>query len=55
MSPWWSMDTFTPLNITRNARNLGWSDNLGVQWQLDVNASGQGYHEWIDNVTLTVW
>ena len=44
-----------PLNVTRNARNLGWSDNLGVQWQLDVNASGQGYHEWIDNVTLSVW
>lgn len=44
-----------PINITRNAKYLGWSDNLGVQWQLDVNASGQGYHEWVDKVTLTVW
>ena len=43
------------LNITRNARYLAWGDNLGVQWQIDVNASGQGYHEWIDQVTLTIW
>ncbi len=45
----------TSPNITRNARYLGWSDNLGVQWQLDVNATGQGYHEWVDNATLTIW
>jgi hypothetical protein len=44
-----------PINQTHNARNLHWGDNLGVQWQLDVNASGQGYHEWIDNVTLSIW
>ncbi len=44
-----------PVNTTRNARNLGWSNNLGVQWQLDVNASGEGYHEWVDNATLTIW
>ena len=44
-----------PVGITRNAKYLGWSDNLGVQWQLDVNASGQGYHEWVDQATLTVW
>ncbi len=43
------------LNVTHNARNLGWSDNVGVQWQLDVNASGQGYHEWVDKATLTIW
>ena len=43
------------VNLTRHAKNLGWGDNLGVQWQLDVNASGQGYHEWIDKATLTVW
>jgi len=46
---------FYPVNITRNAKYLGWSDNLGAQWQLDVNASGQGYHEWVDQATLTVW
>ena len=44
-----------PVNITRNAKNLGWSDNLGVQFQLDVNASGRSYHEWTDAVTLTIW
>jgi len=44
-----------PVNITRNSRNLGWSDNVGVQWQLDVNGSGEGYHEWIDNATLAIW
>jgi len=44
-----------PVNVTRNARNLGWGDNLGVQWQLDVNASGEGYHEWVDSAVLTIW
>ncbi len=45
----------TSPNVTRNARYLGWSDNVGVQWQLDVNASGQGYHEWVDSATLSIW
>jgi hypothetical protein len=44
-----------PVNLTRSAEHNGWSDNLGVQWQLDVNSTGQGYHEWVDNVTLTIW
>ena len=44
-----------PVNITHSARNLHWSDNLGVQFQLDVNSSGEEYHEWTDKVTLTVW
>ena len=43
------------LNQTQYAKNLGWGDNLGVQWQLDVNASGNGYHEWVDKAKLTVW
>jgi hypothetical protein len=43
------------LNITRNAGRTGWSDNVGVQWQLDVNSTGAGYHEWIDKGTLTIW
>ena len=43
------------VNITRYAKYLAWGDNIGVQWQLDVNASGQGYHEWIDQATLTYW
>jgi hypothetical protein len=43
------------VNYTGTAKNLHWSDNLGVQWQLDDNASGGGYHEWIDEVTLAIW
>ncbi len=44
-----------PVGITWNAKYLGWGDNLGAQWQLDVNGTGQGYHEWMDQATLTVW
>jgi hypothetical protein len=43
------------LNQTQPAKNLGWGDNSGVQWQLDVNGSGTGYHEWVDNATWTIW
>jgi hypothetical protein len=43
------------VNQTQPAANLGWSDNLGAQWQLDVNGTGAGYHEWVDKATLTVW
>jgi hypothetical protein len=43
------------LNQTQPAKYLGWSDNAGVQWQIDVNASGTGYHEWVDNATWTIW
>ena len=43
------------LNVTGHARNLHWGDNVGVQYQLDVNSSGTGYHEWVDNVSLAIW
>jgi hypothetical protein len=43
------------VNVTGNTRSLGWPDNMGVQWQLDVNAIGQGYHEWVDKAALTTW
>ncbi len=43
------------VNQTYSAKNLHWGDNIGVQYQLDVNASGQGYHEWFDNSKLTIW
>jgi len=45
----------TPINITGNALYLNWGNNVGVQWQLDVNANGNGYHEWMDNAKLTIW
>jgi hypothetical protein len=43
------------LNQTQPAKYLAWGDNLGAQWQLDVNASGGGYNEWVDKAKLTVW
>jgi hypothetical protein len=47
--------TSYPVGLTYSAKNLGWGDNVGVQYQLDVNATGTGYHEWIDQSTLTIW
>jgi hypothetical protein len=43
------------LNQTYSARNVGWVDNVGVQYQIDVNATGGGYHEWVDQSSLTIW
>lgn len=43
------------VNTTRNASTTGFQHNVGVQWQLDVNASGGGYHEWVDSAKLTIW
>jgi hypothetical protein len=43
------------LNQTQSAKYLGWGDNVGAQWQLDVNATGGGYHEWVDRAKLTIW
>jgi hypothetical protein len=43
------------LNQTQPAKYLAWGDNAGVQWQMDVNASGTGYHGWVDRAKLTIW
>ncbi len=43
------------LNQTQPAKYLAWGDNLGAQWQLDVNATGGGYRMWVDKAKLTVW
>lgn len=43
------------VNYTGTAKYLAWGDNLGVQWQLDDNAQGGGYSEWIDDAKLTIW
>jgi hypothetical protein len=43
------------VNQTQPALYLAWADNLGVQWQLDVNATGAGFSEWVDKAKLTVW
>jgi hypothetical protein len=44
-----------PVNTTRRASYNGWNNNVGVQWQLDVNAKGAGYKEWVDKAKLTIW
>jgi hypothetical protein len=33
----------------------GWGDNLGVQFQMDIGATGAQMQEWVDQVTLTAW
>jgi hypothetical protein len=43
------------INYTGHALHNGWGNNLGVQWQLDDNARGGAYTEWIDSSTLTIW
>jgi hypothetical protein len=43
------------LNQTFYANSTSWADSMGVQWQLDLNASGVDAHEWIDKVKLTIW
>ena len=44
-----------PVNQTYTARYNGWNHDVGVQWQLDTNSKGGGYHEWVDQASLTVW
>lgn len=44
-----------PVNLTYSAKDLNWGNNTGVQYQLDVNASGHGYTEWFDQVKFTIW
>jgi hypothetical protein len=43
------------LNQSYSAENNGWDGQVGVQYQLDDNATGGAYQEWVDNVALTAW
>jgi hypothetical protein len=43
------------INQTYRAKYNGVNDTVGVQWQLDVNASGHRYHEWVDKAKLSIW
>jgi hypothetical protein len=44
-------------NVNRTASSgplpAGWGDQLGVQFQLDLNSKGGQYPVWVDRVTLT--
>ena len=33
----------------------GWTDNLGIQFQMDIGSSGAEMQQWVDEVTLTAW
>ncbi len=48
--------TYT-LNLTEPSGPLpsGWSDNLGLQFQMDIGASGTSMAEWIDKTSLSAW
>ncbi len=35
--------------------NTTWPDMIGIQFQLDQDPTGTPLHEWVDNVTLTMW
>ncbi len=43
------------LNQTWTVNSTTWQDQVGLQYQLDEDTSGTPLHEWVDNVTLTMW
>ncbi len=43
------------VNQTYYGNYQGWSDTLGVQWQLDLGGSGVDAHEWVDKAKLSIW
>jgi len=45
------------LNITAASGPLpsGWTDNVGVQWQIDTSSAPLTVNEWIDNVKITAY
>jgi hypothetical protein len=43
------------LDRTYDTNSVGWANSVGVQFQLDQDASGTPLHEWVDNVKLSVW
>jgi hypothetical protein len=43
------------INQTWNINPTTWADQVGLQFQLDEDPSGTPLHEWVDNVTLTMW
>jgi hypothetical protein len=44
------------LNQTEHAGGSGWPNgDVGIQVQLDTNASGRGVNQWLENVQLYAW
>jgi len=44
-----------PINLVFGTEPTDWSDDIGIQWQLDQNGDGDPVREWVDKVTLTLW
>ena len=42
-------------NQTWTYNDTTWPDMIGIQYQLDQDPTGTPLHEWVDNVTLTMW
>lgn len=42
-------------NQTWTVNSTPWQDQVGLQYQLDQDATGTPLHEWVDKVTLTMW
>lgn len=42
-------------NQTWTYNDTNWPDQIGIQFQLDQDPTGTPLHEWVDNVTLTMW
>ncbi len=43
------------INQTWTYNDTTWPDMVGIQYQLDQDPTGTPLHEWVDNVTLTMW
>jgi hypothetical protein len=43
------------LNQSWKINDTTWPDMIGVQFQLDQDPTGTPLHEWVDDVTLTIW
>jgi hypothetical protein len=43
------------LSIIESSEPTNWNEVIGVQFQQDIGASGTGFSEYVDNVTLTIW
>jgi hypothetical protein len=46
-----------PVNQVQRSGRLpkGWSEDLGVQWQLDTPTSPLTFNEWVDKVKVTIY
>jgi hypothetical protein len=43
------------VNMLEPSQATSWNQVLGVQYQQDIGPSATGFHQWIDQVRLTVW